>query len=364
MAVPFGGLLAHLILIPSWTLPPFMLLGSLVLCGWHLGLMGVLASLALLMLVVGGPRGVGFRSAIAAASFGLALTAPEADGVRARALGGAAATVVMVALVTCGRFAPSPAFFRLISETLDGRTYYASTALRGALDELGALKRPCFVLVHPHGCLSIGWTWNLFWNSTFHALTGRINFLIDDGLRHKNPFFRVVCDWYEAPSRSVGAADRATIRRAMAAGESLALIPGGFEDATIMVRGRERTAMSKRKGVVKYALEAGYPLVPVYTFGESDSYHCFEGLLAPRLWLNKFGVPACVFFGNPLVPPLPRTDVPILTVVGKPLALPRIAAPTAADVAEWHAKYVAALVELFDEHKKAAGKPDATLEVW
>jgi 2-acylglycerol O-acyltransferase 2 len=188
--------------------------------------------------------------------------------------------------------------------------------------------------------------------------------LIDENLRESNPFFRLVCDWATSGKSRCASANKSTIKKAMTAGESLALIPGGFEDATVMEYGKERVATKNRKGFVKYCLEHGYQIIPVYTFGEGETYRTFTPLLKFRLWLNKFGVPALAFFGNPLCPVLPRTDASLLTYIGSPLVLPEIAAPTPQDVDAWHAKYLAALQDLFDEHKAEAGKSDARLEIW
>ena len=46
------------------------------------------------------------------------------------------------------------------------------------------------------------------------------------------------------------------------------------------------------------------------------------------------------------------------------LQLPRIEAPTQAQIDEWHAEYLNALRVTFDRHKAEVGKPDAVLEVY
>ena len=52
-------------------------------------------------------------------------------------------------------------------------------------------------------------------------------------------------------------------------------------------------------------------------------------------------------------------------VVGKAMQLPLLEAPTKEKVAEHHARYVAALTELFERHKGSYGyAPDVQLEVW
>lgn len=117
------------------------------------------------------------------------------------------------------------------------------------------------------------------------------------------------------------------------------------------------------RGCCARALSAD-ALTPIYSFGESETYYTFTPLLRLRLALNGYGLPAVAFFGWPLFPVLPRTDSQVFTYVGAPLQLPSLPEPTAGQVDEWHAKYVAALRELFDASKAEAGQPDAVLELW
>jgi len=290
----------------------------------------------------------------------MALSGPPET--RPLALGASAAVAVMLYCITCKQFSQSPFFYKLITEILDGRAYYQKIELRGAVDEITPGKN--FLAHHPHGCLSAGWTWSVFWNECLHARTGRIGYFIDDALRYKTPSFRIVCDKYESPNRYCAAATRKAIKAAMARGDSISLIPGGFNDATICENGKERIWIKNRKGWIKYCLEGGYKVFPLYTFGESDLFWTATSGLNFRLWLNKFNIPAVTFCGNPFIPFLPRTNVDVVTVVGSPVQLPQIAEPTPADVDEWHAKYVAALVATFEKHKAECGKPDAVLELW
>ena len=55
----------------------------------------------------------------------------------------------------------------------------------------------------------------------------------------------------------------------MARGESVALTVGGFQEATLMVHGKDRGAIRAPMGFLKYCLQYGYRVHPVYTFGES-----------------------------------------------------------------------------------------------
>jgi hypothetical protein len=97
-------------------------------------------------------------------------------------------------------------------------------------------------------------------------------------------------------------------------------------------------------------------------FGEEKTYHAFTGALGLRLWLNKYKVPAVMFF-SPLGL-LPHWDQDLHVVVGPPVELPKLEQPSQEDVNKYHALYVQALQALFEKHKKAYAGEGATLEVF
>ena len=141
------------------------------------------------------------------------------------------------------------------------------------------------------------------------------------------------------------------------------IIPGGSEEVALHQNGRENLYLKKRAGFLKYALQHGYTLVIAFTFGESDLYKSVSALRPLNLWLVKtFGFVLPIFWGTWFFPLLPRRDVPLHTVFGKALHLPKIENPTAAQVAEWHATYMRELEDLFDRHKGQFGYGDRMLK--
>ena len=146
------------------------------------------------------------------------------------------------------------------------------------------------------------------------------------------------------------------------AGENIGLIPGGFQEASLYVRGRHRVVLRRKTGFIKYALQFGYKVVPVYVFGEEQTLWKID-LLPKRfaLWLNKFKVPATVFYGKYGL--LPDDDIDMRVVVGEPLKLPLIPNPSAEDVSKHHARYVEALRGLFNRHKRVVGGVAADVEL-
>jgi 2-acylglycerol O-acyltransferase 2 len=143
------------------------------------------------------------------------------------------------------------------------------------------------------------------------------------------------------------------------------ILPGGMEEVALYRKGRERVYLKNRAGFIKYALQYGYLVQPGYTFGECDMYTSLESGSRLRMWmLKKYGFVIPVFWGpNWLLPHLPRSDIPLHTVVGSPLKLPVIKEPTNEQVAEWHGKYIACVKEVFDTYKHRFGYGDRELEI-
>ena len=108
-------------------------------------------------------------------------------------------------------------------------------------------------MFHPHGILAIGFSVNGCWSRYFNSLTASKDldepkstgtvFLIARNLREWSAFFKVLCD----VSGRIESATRANIMRFMRARRNIAIIPGGFEDATLHKFGAERTMMRPRK---------------------------------------------------------------------------------------------------------------------
>merc|ERR1712062_839799 len=110
----------------------------------------------------------------------------------------------------------------------------------------------------------------------------------------------------------------------MREGRNVALLPGGFEDATLMKTGTDRVFLKNRMGFIKYALEYGYRVHPVYTFGEGETFWTpLQSFLKQRLQLNKLGVPGVLpcmtCFGDWRFPLIPRAHVRLHTIIGKAL---------------------------------------------
>ncbi|GMF11964.1 unnamed protein product [Phytophthora lilii] len=210
---------------------------------------------------------------------------------------------------------------------------------------------------HPHGVLTCGFSFNGAYHMGFERSACR--WLSAENL-FWFPLIRDILNWMEYSSCA-----KANMQKFMRRDQNVSIIPGGFEEATLFQRGKHRVYLKKRFGFIKIALQHGYDVHPVYTFGEEYTYHAFPYLLWFRLQMNRFRVPGTLFFGDALCFYLPRHDVDLITVVGKPLRFPRIEHPSKDDVQKYQAQYLEALQDLFNSYKGVyAVDPNATLELY
>lgn len=227
--------------------------------------------------------------------------------------------------------------------------------------------KPNLYAFHPHGAFCMGWS-VLFCSKIMND--GLVRFVFSPVL-YASPLFRLWCRLVGRP----GSASKAAMigymkeRKDKTRRDHLALPPGGFEEATLSCQGKDRVYIKKRVGFVKLALQHGYNVVPVYTFGENMTYANVQGMWKLRLWLNNLGLPAIVIFGSWVNPFLPkRHNRGIKVVIGDPIVLPKISNPTREEVKLWHDKYIASLIRLFEDHKEEHYGPElaktAKLELW
>lgn len=215
-----------------------------------------------------------------------------------------------------------------------------------------------FYAIHPHGAFCIGWAL-LF----IHDAMQHVRFCFAPAL-YVSPFFRFFSRCVGNP----GSAAKFAMISYMKAKSSLALPPGGFEEATLTSLENDRVFIKRRTGFIRLCLKFGIQVRPVYVFGEKSCYWNIQGKFSQRLALNRYGLPTILTWGHPLLPLVPKEGVDLRIVVGAPLVLPMIENPTQQDVQVWHDKYMVALAKLFNDHKEQAYGPDkakvAKLEFW
>ncbi|ODM89837.1 2-acylglycerol O-acyltransferase 1 [Orchesella cincta] len=143
-------------------------------------------------------------------------------------------------------------------------------------------------------------------------------------------------------------------------GRAAVLIPGGAPESLDSHPGSYVVQLKHRKGFIKVALQNGSPLVPCFSFGETD---IFDQPANPKGSLLRtvqdriqktLQLAPVPFSGRGIFQysfgVLPNRR-PITVVVGAPIELEKTAQPTQKEIDDLHQKYVDAVVELFYKHK-------------
>ncbi|XP_035522626.1 2-acylglycerol O-acyltransferase 3b [Morone saxatilis] len=142
-------------------------------------------------------------------------------------------------------------------------------------------------------------------------------------------------------------------------GNAVVIVIGGAAESLASSPGLNTVVMRQRKGFVRVALEFGADLVPVYSFGENELFQQVifsDGSLGRRLqdlFKKIMGFAPCLFVGERLA--FMPYRIPITTVVGSPISVPKCVIPTEEEVDHYHRLYMEALSKLFHEHKVSCG---------
>lgn len=139
----------------------------------------------------------------------------------------------------------------------------------------------------------------------------------------------------------------------------VALLVGGARESMMTKKFTYKIYIKNRKGFVKLAIQSGASIVPVFSFGENDSYDLMNN--DPGTKWRKFQeyikkksgiVPMKMngrgflhFFGL-----MPRRS-PINTVIGAPIDVVKSENPSQDEIDELHERYVDAIQRIFDEYK-------------
>jgi len=158
-------------------------------------------------------------------------------------------------------------------------------------------------------------------------------------------------------------ATRKCFTECLQGGTSVLIVPGGVQECLYMERGREVVYLKKRFGFVKVAIEAGSPIVPMFCFGQTNSYSWWK---PTGQWYSQLsraiGFTPLVYWGRYGLPIPFRT--PMTYVIGRPIEVTKNAKATREEVAAVLNQYIEAVRVLYEKHKTAAGFNDITLQIF
>lgn len=150
-------------------------------------------------------------------------------------------------------------------------------------------------------------------------------------------------------------------------GYSLTVLPGGEHEQLLAAYGQHCIYIRHRKGFCRLSLQYNVPIIPLYCFGETSTYHTSSLFLDFRQWIAKrFFVALPLPIGWNLFLPL---STPLALHAGKPIIPPPVdeSLPLHEDQERRlkiiHEEYIRAITDLFNEHKGLYGQGDKELMI-
>ncbi|KAM0755391.1 diacylglycerol acyltransferase [Meredithblackwellia eburnea MCA 4105] len=144
-------------------------------------------------------------------------------------------------------------------------------------------------------------------------------------------------------------------------GSALTIVVGGAAESLSAHPGTADLTLKRRMGFIKLAMRQGADLVPVFSFGENDIFEQLSNERGTRLYkLQKkfqaaFGFTLPIFFGRGIfnynLGLMPYRH-PIVSVVGRPIAVPQVDHPTMEQMEEVQGRYIVELKRIWDDHKE------------
>lgn len=218
--------------------------------------------------------------------------------------------------------------------------------------------------VHPHGIAACT-TWiNFGTDATGFSehFPGIRRFCLTLASNFNAPFIREYCLLHGLRSASKTSCKNLLTSHP---GSAIVIVVGGAAESLLAAPGTNDLVLAKRKGFVRIAVETGASLVPVFAFGENDVFETYIPPSGTRLhkfqqaWKNTFGCANPFFWGVGLFggTGLLCRKVPLTAVVGAPIQVEKFAGSCkdpafAEQVDKYHAQYVEALKQLYEEHKQ------------
>lgn len=152
--------------------------------------------------------------------------------------------------------------------------------------------------------------------------------------------------------------DRKPFKDTLLSGRSVALIPGGIAEMFTTNDDHEVMMVKERKGFVAIALETGSQIVPCYCFGNSQLFWLGSNRVLEYL-SRVFRMSLIIFWGRYGLP-VPNRK-PLLTVVGKPIIVPKVENPSPELINDYHEQYLRETRRIYDQYKNAYNWQDRKL---
>lgn len=224
-------------------------------------------------------------------------------------------------------------------------------------------KQQYLFAVHPHGILPFGGFSSLVARDSEAYLFSRL-FGSELRVRLLAASFCFLIPVYRELLLWAGFIDagRASCTRAIRAGFSLALCPGGASEALHVNGVDDILLLSERKGFIRMAIENGLSIVPIFSFNENGEYSCIQShqsswLNRPIVQLLRKRIQRIIGWSVPLVTHIFPARVNVTVVYGRPVSFPKVPNPSASLIYDAMNQYKQALTDLYNEFGPKFNEP-------
>eukprot|EP00742_Colponemidia_sp_Colp-10_P010315 GILJ01011322.1.p1 GENE.GILJ01011322.1~~GILJ01011322.1.p1 ORF type:complete len:352 (+),score=33.59 GILJ01011322.1:94-1056(+) len=145
-------------------------------------------------------------------------------------------------------------------------------------------------------------------------------------------------------------------------GTSVFVVPGGATEALYSTPKEDVLFLKNRHGFIRLALQHGASLVPVFSFGENDTFHQL-GFNHPWIQQAKLKFQRIFGISLPLITNIIPRKTPITTVVGSPIPVEQVDQPTKEQVEQLLQTYIDAVTALYNQHKAKYNKTEKSLTI-
>ncbi|KAI9310110.1 diacylglycerol acyltransferase [Dichotomocladium elegans] len=221
---------------------------------------------------------------------------------------------------------------------------------------------------HPHGIISMGAFANFATEATgFSELfPGIVPSLLTLSSNFRLPLYRDII-----LALGIASVSRHSCESILSSGpgRSIVIVVGGAAESLNARPGTADLTLKRRLGFIRLAIKQKASLVPVFSFGENDLYEQVDNSKGSKLWLAQKKMQSLLGFTLPLfhargifnydVGVIPFRH-PIVTVVGKPIPVPRLendqAEPTHEQLVAVQEEYIKGLEYIYNKYKNIYAK--------
>lgn len=200
----------------------------------------------------------------------------------------------------------------------------------------------CIYAWHPHGIFSMSHFFHTATSLTDWPLERKVKTVALSALGWL-PFGKDLFEYLDSiPS------EYHSMKHALESGDSISVCVGGMREML-----GDDFIVKRRRGIFKMALETGTPIVPVISFGEQKLFSIIQVPKAIQDFLEPYDICICIptlqsvrkwlgFLESPL-------KDSIVSVIGSPIPVSKIAEPTEEDISKLREQYIAALKDLYEK---------------